>query len=239
MKTTMASVPVVTNITKPLDTSNWTNHDKRNDAMTKEQREAAKNFKKSIKKKPSPMDMDVDAAIQESMPWKEVKSRKDNSSAVNQENESKEIAQQEDVEDIAKSKLKKVKVTITIRVPKEIDNFSPAKMHIDMLHAIHKHDESAIFFNSTGDKKVNIESSLSEKQYKDSFNLVEKRVGRGPVSISISHDICVTCKASEIKEAIFPYLKKNKIFIYFNPKPGLEHFSAIGVLFGPNPDFTW
>jgi hypothetical protein len=34
-------------------------------------------------------------------------------------------------------------------------------------------------------------------------------------------------------------LKKHKIFIYFNPKPGLEHFSAIGVLFGPNPDFTW
>jgi hypothetical protein len=34
-------------------------------------------------------------------------------------------------------------------------------------------------------------------------------------------------------------LKKNKIFIYFNPKPGLEYFYAIGVLFGPNPDFTW
>jgi hypothetical protein len=112
-------------------------------------------------------------------------------------------------------------------------------MHIDTLHAIHKHDESAIFLNNQGDKKVNIEASLNDTQYKVLFNPVEKRVGRGPVSISISHDTCITCKASEIKESIFPHLKKNKIFLYFNPKPGLEHFSAIGVLFGPNPDFTW
>jgi hypothetical protein len=49
----------------------------------------------------------------------------------------------------------------------------------------------------------------------------------------------MTAKANDCKEAIFPFLKKHCIFIYFNPKPGLEHFSAIGVLFGPNPDFTW
>jgi hypothetical protein len=34
-------------------------------------------------------------------------------------------------------------------------------------------------------------------------------------------------------------LKKNKIFLYINPKPGLKHFLAIGVLFGPNPEYIW
>lgn len=135
--------------------------------------------------------------------------------------------------------MKKVKVTITIRVPKDTTNFTPAKIHIDALHEIHKHDESMMVFNHAGDAKINIETALTEAKYKATFQPVEKRIGRGPVTISISHDICLTRKASTIKEEIFPFLKKNKVFIYFNPKPGLEHFSSIGVLFGPNPDFTW
>jgi hypothetical protein len=36
-----------------------------------------------------------------------------------------------------------------------------------------------------------------------------------------------------------PFLKKNKVFIYFNQKEGLEHFAAIGVMFGPHPELTW
>jgi hypothetical protein len=31
----------------------------------------------------------------------------------------------------------------------------------------------------------------------------------------------------------------NKVFIYFNQRKGLEHFSAIGVMFRPHPDYTW
>jgi hypothetical protein len=81
---------------------------------------------------------------------------------------------------------------------------------------------------------------MTDTQYKDTFHPVEKQIGRNPGWISIStHEIFLTNKASECKEAIFPYLKKNKIFLYINQKPGLEHFAAIGVLFGPNPNYTW
>jgi hypothetical protein len=38
---------------------------------------------------------------------------------------------------------------------------------------------------------------------------------------------------------VIPFLKKHKVFIYFNQKEGLEHFAAIGVLFGPHPELTW
>jgi hypothetical protein len=80
---------------------------------------------------------------------------------------------------------------------------------------------------------------MPEARYKEMFKPVEKRQGNSISTISISHDIYLTGKTNECKEAIFPFLKKNKIFLYFNPKPGLEHFTAIGVLFGPNPDYTW
>jgi hypothetical protein len=138
------------------------------------------------------------------------------------------------------STMKKVRVTLTIRPPRDISEFSPAKLHVDALHEIHKFDETLLVFNAKGDTRVNIESSISESRYKELFQPVEKRHSRGlSTPISISHDIFLTCKANECKEAIFPFLKKHKIFLYFNPKPGLEHFSAIGVLFGPNPDHTW
>jgi hypothetical protein len=169
-------------------------------------------------------DTPIAKVLEESTPWTEVNRKKD--------------AKVESTE-ITESTFKKVKVTITIRVPKDTTDFSPAKLHVDTLHEIHKYDDSLIVFNNHGDKKVNIEANLSEAKYKETFQPLEKRVGRGPISISMSHDICVTSKTADIKEAIFPFLKKNKIFIYFNPKPGLEYFSAIGVLFGPNPDFTW
>jgi hypothetical protein len=225
----MASLSVIKDATKPLDTSNWISSDRKPPAKATEKEKAQNSHEtseKSANANPVPEDMDVDAAIQESIPWTEVKHQKKNSS-------------NEEPTPTLETTLKKVKVTINIRAPRDLDQFSPAKLHIDTLHAIHKHDESAIFFNHSGDKKVNIEAGLNQTQYKDTFKPVEKRVGRGPTTISISHDICITSKASDIKEAIFPYLKKNKVFLYFNPKPGLEHFSAIGVLFGPNPDFTW
>jgi hypothetical protein len=90
-----------------------------------------------------------------------------------------------------------------------------------------------------GDRTINIEAPITDSKYKEFFKPIEKRVGRGTGWISISHEICMTRKAAECKDAIFAYLKKNKVFLYINPKPGLEHFTAIGALFGPNPDFTW
>jgi hypothetical protein len=169
-------------------------------------------------------DTPIAKVLEESTPWTEVTRKKE--------------AKVESPE-IVELALKKVKITITIRVPKDTANFSPAKLHVDTLHEIHKFDESLIIFNNDGDKKVNIEANMTDAKYKETFNPVEKRIGRGPISISMSHDICISSKAADIKEAIFPFLKKNMIFIYLNPKPGLEYFSAIGVLFGPNPDFTW
>jgi hypothetical protein len=38
---------------------------------------------------------------------------------------------------------------------------------------------------------------------------------------------------------MYSFLKKNNVFIYFNQRDGLEHFTAIGVLFGPHPDYAW
>jgi hypothetical protein len=240
----MATVSIVNDATKPLDTSNWTNFDKKKDAMTKEQHEALKNFEKSTEKSPSPTDMDVDTAIQESMPCTEVKNKKDNPAATKLDNESKNANNgktPENPDNMEISMMKKVRMTLTIRQPTDTtkEPFSPAKLHIDTLHEMHKFDDSLIVANADGNEKINIESAWSEQNYKDTFKPVEKRVGKGPSTISISHDIYMTAKASACKEAIFAFLKKNRIFVYFNPKPGLEHFTAIGVLFGPNPDVTW
>jgi hypothetical protein len=135
--------------------------------------------------------------------------------------------------------MKKVKVTFAARVPKDTTTFSPAKLHLKALHEIHKFDESLLVFDYCGKSKVNFETAMTDTQYKEIFHPVEKKIGRSPGWISISHEIYLTIKPSECKEKIFPYLKKNKIFLYINQKPGLEHFAAIGVLFGPNPDFTW
>jgi hypothetical protein len=38
---------------------------------------------------------------------------------------------------------------------------------------------------------------------------------------------------------MYPFHKKNNVFFYFNQRKGLEHFTAIGVLFGPHPDYSW
>jgi hypothetical protein len=224
----MASFTTITDITKPLDTSGWFPAHRNKGQSTKEN--------KLTKKVLENMEIEVDDKIAEKCmvddapdtkndeKWTTVTKKKGNKAENNE---------------AIVSTMKKTKVTFTIRVPKDISNFSPATIHLDTLHAIHKYDESMIVFNQAGDTKVNIEAPMSEKQYKDFFKPVEKQIGRGPGQISISHEIFMTCKASDCKEAIFPHLIKNKTFLYFNPKPGLEHFTAISVLFGPNPDFTW
>jgi hypothetical protein len=228
----MASLSITTDATKPLDTSNWTNCDQNSKVMTTEQKESTKaignrdfNLARSV---PADSDMELEDALQESMPWTKVTNKKDSRDVPN-----------EKMDTAMDSTMKKVRVTLSIRIPPDTSNFSPAKLHIDTLHEIHKFDESLIVFNADGNTKINIESPISETRYKETFHPIEKRTGRGPSSISISHDIFLTAKANDCKEAIFPFLKKNRIFMYLNPKPGLEHFSAIGVLFGPNPDFTW
>jgi hypothetical protein len=235
----MASFSVIMDATKPLNTSNWIATDSKPLALTKEQKAALGNYeqltKSNPKVQPVPEDMDVERAIQESVPWTEVKRKISNSQSVDEKLEEVQSMKEEEQE----LSMKKVKVTFAVRVPKDTSNFSPAKLHIEALHEIHKFDESLIVFNHSGERKVNFETSMTDLQYKETFHPVEKRIGRNPGWISITHEIYITNKASECKEAIFPYLKKNKIFLYINQKPGLEHFAAIGVLFGPNPDYTW
>jgi hypothetical protein len=42
------------------------------------------------------------------------------------------------------------------------------------------------------------------------------------------------------KALLLPFFfLKNKVFIFFNQKDGLEHFAPIGVLFGPHPELSW
>jgi hypothetical protein len=233
----MASFSVITDVTKPLDTSNWFANNTKPPALTRAQKEALGNYENLVKATPAqpvPEDMDVDKAIQESVPWTEVKRKNQNPTTLDTTN--MDTNNQSDDLDHT---MKKVKVAFAVRVPKDTTDFSPAKLHLEALHEIHKCDESLIVFNFSGKVKVNFETAMTDNQYKETFQPVEKRIGRNPGWISISHEIYSTTKASECKEKIFPYLKKNKIFLYINPKPGLEHFAAIGILFGPNPDYMW
>jgi hypothetical protein len=226
-QTTMVSLLFITDITKPLEISNWIPHNKNNKEMTEEQLEAMKRIKTMdptlARSALANTGMELDDALQESMPWTKVTNKKEGNT---------ESSNNMD------STMKKVRVTLTIRSTKN-NEFNPAKLHIDMLHKLHKFDESLIVFNTTGDKKVNIESLISATRYKELFKPMEKAHNKGIVTVSILHYIFLTEKPGSCKEAIFPFLKKNKIFIYFNPKPGLEHFTAIRVLFGPNPDYIW
>jgi hypothetical protein len=243
----MASLTTLTDITKPLDTSGWIPKNWKNNPLTKEQKavmeiidkdrkellKTIEESKSASSQAPADSNMQIDNVFQESMPWTKVINKKDGNTEKIGYNNSSDM-------EITDSTMKKIKVTWTIRTPKDTSNFSPAKLHLDTLHKIHKFDDTMIAFNTSGNTRINIEAPMPEARYKDLFKPVEKRNGRGDLSsISISHEIFLTGKTNECKEAIFPYLKKNKIFLYFNPKPGLEHFTAIGVLFGPNPDYTW
>jgi hypothetical protein len=66
----------------------------------------------------------------------------------------------------------------------------------------------------------------------------EKSLNNGAAQVSVAHHILFNIENFN-KMLVIPFLKKHKVFIYFNQKEGLEHFAAIGVLFGPHPELTW
>jgi hypothetical protein len=238
----MASFLALNDVTKPFNIGKWPSRDNSNLPKNKGKLESSKIIT-SMDTDPYPVvpedsDMELDTAIQESMPWKEVKPKKQPSTEASKDKNTR-METKVDTAESNPTNMKKVKVTFAIRVPKDTTSFSPAKIHVELLHEMHQFDESILVFNQDGDKTINIEAPMSDSKYQETFKPVEKRVGKATGWISISHDICTTRKASECKEAIFPFLKKNKTFLYVNPKPGLEHFTAIGVLFSPNPDYTW
>jgi hypothetical protein len=76
----MASFSVIKDVTMPIDTSNWLPNSKQT-PLTKEQSAVLANLKalepKQDCKVPAEMDVEFDTAIQESMPWKEVRRKKE------------------------------------------------------------------------------------------------------------------------------------------------------------------
>jgi hypothetical protein len=160
----MASFLVIKDATKPLDTSNWIATDSKPPALTKEHKMVLGNYKHLVKttpEQPVPEEMDIKWAIQESVPWTKVKRKNSNTPPV--ETKDKEPMQEEEQE----LSMKKVKVTFAVRVPKDTTNFSPAKLHLEALHEIHKFNGSLIVFDHSGEAKVNFETSMTDMQYKE------------------------------------------------------------------------
>jgi hypothetical protein len=135
--------------------------------------------------------------------------------------------------------MKKTKVSIIIRIPKETpSDFSAAEVHTATIRELSKQDSNLVVLDSTGVNQVNIHKALSPEKYKQAFQPREKTFGNGTAQVSISH--CVLSELERFNKALLlPFLQKNKVFIYFNQREGLEHFTAIGVLFGPHPELTW
>jgi hypothetical protein len=138
-----------------------------------------------------------------------------------------------------KAAMKKTKVTIIIRIPPDAaEDYSAAETHIATIIELSKQDSNMIVLDNKGITQVNYQKSTSAEKYKDLFQPREKTFPNGTVQISVAHYILSTVESFS-KTLMIPFLKKNKVFIYFNQKDGLEHFSAIGVLFGPHPELTW
>jgi hypothetical protein len=133
----------------------------------------------------------------------------------------------------------KTKITILIRVPKETTaEYSAAEVHIATIRELSKQDANLIVLDHKGTNHVNIHKSFGQEKYKEYFQPRERILNNGSTQISIAHHVLSETKNFN-KALLIPFLQKNKVFIYFNQKEGLEHFSAIGVFFGPHPELTW
>jgi hypothetical protein len=138
-----------------------------------------------------------------------------------------------------KMAMKKTKLSIIIRIPNDaLDSFSVAEAHFATIREICKQDSNLITLDSKGINQVNIHKTFGPDKYKEAFQPREKTFSHGTVQVSIAHYVLSEVESFN-KALLIPFLKKNKIFIYFNQKDGLEHFSAIGALFGPHPTLTW
>jgi hypothetical protein len=157
--------------------------------------------------------------------WTEVQSKKNNSSQVRKE--------------LEVSNMVKTKVTITLRVPKDKpDDFSAAAIHLATIKEICKQDSKLITLDYSGTNQVNIFKPFSDEKYKEWFQPREKKFAAGGGQVSVAHYVLSETKSFN-KTLMYSFLKKNNVFIYFNQREGLEHFTAIGVLFGPHPDYAW
>jgi hypothetical protein len=135
--------------------------------------------------------------------------------------------------------MKKTKVTIIIRIPSDAaDDYSVAEIHYATIKELSKQDSNMVVLDNKGTTQINYHKTISQEKYKEHFQPREKPLNNGAAQVSIAHHILSNIENFN-KTLMIPFLKKNKVFIYFNQKDGLEHFAAIGVLFGPHPELTW
>jgi hypothetical protein len=111
-------------------------------------------------------------------------------------------------------------------------------VHYATLKELSKQDSNMVVMDNKGTTQINYHKDISQDKYKDLFQPREKTLNNGAAQVSIAHHILSNIENFN-KTLMIPFLKKNKVFIYFNQKDGLEHFAAIGVMFGPHPELTW
>jgi Tfp pilus assembly protein PilP len=138
-----------------------------------------------------------------------------------------------------RSAMKATKVTIIIRIPSDAaEDYSAAEVHYATIKELSKQDSNIVVLDNKGTTQINYHKGISQDKYKDLFKPREKSLNNGAVQVSVAHHILSNIDNFN-KTLMIPFLKKNKVFIYFNQKDGLEHFAAIGVMFGPHPELTW
>jgi hypothetical protein len=141
--------------------------------------------------------------------------------------------------DKMRSAMKSTKVTIIIRIPSDAtEEYSAAEVHYATIKELSKQDSNIVVLDNKGTTQINYHKAISQEKYKELFQPREKPLNNGAAQVSVAHHILSNIENFN-KTLMIPFLKKHKVFIYFNQKDGLEHFAAIGVLFGPHPELTW
>jgi hypothetical protein len=127
----------------------------------------------------------------------------------------------------------KMKVTIIIWIsPDAADDYSAAETHIATIIELSKQDSNMIVLDNKGTTQVNYQKPSSAKKYKDLFQPHEKTFPNGTIQISVAHHILLTIDGFN-KMLKIPFLKKNKVFIYFNQKDSTDrHYRMIYSLSG-------
>jgi hypothetical protein len=137
------------------------------------------------------------------------------------------------------STMVKTKITVMFRVPSDAAaDFSAAEVHFATIRELSKQDGNLIVLDNKGTSQVNIHKSFGQEKYKEYFHPREKQLRNGSVQVSIAHYL-LSENSSFNKALLLPLLKKHNAYVFFNQKDGLEHFAAVGVLFGPHPELAW
>jgi hypothetical protein len=126
-----------------------------------------------------------------------------------------------------------------IRVPNDAAaDYSAAEVHFATLRELGKQDANMIVLDHKGTSQVNIHRSFGQEKYIKMFQPREKPFRNGSTQVSIAHHLLSDTQNFN-KALLLSFLKKNNVYIFFNQKDGLKHFTTIGVLFGPHPELAW